>query len=220
MHNATDTIPFGLRKVRMMRDIRCPDAVENYYFPLIKYHTRWKTLKRADFTGEATSGPPECMGFAIHGATAEKPVKLSTGEGISPLPLGEFYLDVFERIVRLLEKHGVEPIFLISPRASCVNGRYVTFLRMLDERKIGYVDLNRNYAQAGIDPKTDFRDLDHLNVVGAEKATRYIGKFLMDHYDFATNHSDAVRARWDADCKRYDEAKAAAFAVKDANKKK
>lgn len=66
--------------------------------------------------------------------------------------------------------------------------------------------------------ETDFHDTGHLNCFGAEKATRYIGKYLTDHYDFATNHSEAVRARWDADCKRYDEAKAAALAVKTRNR--
>ena len=46
---------------------------------------------------------------------------------------------------------------------------------------------------------------------GAEKATRYIGKWLVDHYDFNTNMTAECRAKWDADHERYDKAKAAQF---------
>ena len=61
--------------------------------------------------------------------------------------------------------------------------------------------------------------IGYLNVFGAEKATRYIGKWLVDHYDFNTNMTAECRARWDAEVERYDKAKAAAIeAVKKVKK--
>ena len=37
--------------------------------------------------------------------------------------------------------------------------------------------------EIGIVPTTDYKDLYHLNKSGAEKMTRYLGKFLAENYD-------------------------------------
>ena len=67
---ATDTTPLGPLKCRMMADLPIEDSVENYLIPFLKYHTRWKSLGKADFCGQALSGPlnilaMRCMRLAV-----------------------------------------------------------------------------------------------------------------------------------------------------------
>lgn len=207
LHNATDTIPFGPLKCRMMADLPIEDSVENYLIPFLKYHMRWKSLGKADFCGQALSGPPEHLGYALHVACRANDIKPVALETVKPSPLGAAYLAYLDRFVSLAAEHHVELVFLIAPRKDCVNGRYRTFRETLDRRGIRYIDLNHDFAKVGFDNSRDFKDFQHLNVFGAEKATRYIGKYLEKNFRFSKASADDA-IWWKEQICHYDRLKA------------
>ena len=101
----------------------------------------------------------------------------------------------------------MELVFLIAPRKDCVNGRYRTFRETLDRRGIRYIDLNHDFAKVGFDNARDFKDFQHLNVFGAEKATRYIGRYLEKNFRFSKASTDDV-TWWKEQVCHYDRLKA------------
>ena len=64
-----------------------------------------------------------------------------------------------------------------------------------------FMDLDKSYAQIGIDDATDFSDGEHMNVNGMEKFTAYLGQYIVDNYDVArsdSGYTDDIKADWDA----------------------
>ena len=64
-----------------------------------------------------------------------------------------------------------------------------------------FMDLDKSYAQIGIDDATDFSDGEHMNVNGMEKFTTYLGQYIVDNYDVArsdSGYTDDIKADWDA----------------------
>ena len=67
---------------------------------------------------------------------------------------------------------------------------------------------DNNVEIEGFDWKTDTYDGgDHLNVFGAEKVTRYLGKYLTSNYQFINHKSDTKYKQWIIDSKKYHEDK-------------
>ena len=89
--------------------------------------------------------------------------------------------------------------------------RMVSLIGYIKDLDIAYVDLYSNFERTGIDCETDFHDKTHLNVIGSEKATRYIGKCLWAHYAFETNYSPCVGKMWEREILRYDMEKKSAL---------
>ena len=222
-HTAVDCFPRGIERARLVFDLNVQSQYENFLFPLIKYHQRWKNLKKGDFTGVPMSAnsDKEKMRLAIRGhlayfdSTQTGCIQAIDMAKEKRKPVFEDYLRWLDKISELVSSHGANLLLLQAPRRGALcDGRLATLQDYASARGIPLLNLVEEFDKTSIDNAMDFYDTGHLNCFGAEKATRYIGKYLMDHYGFTTNHSESVRARWNADCKRYDEAKAAAFAAK------
>jgi hypothetical protein len=133
-------------------------------------------------------------------------------------PVFADYLRYLDEIYKLSSSHGCDLVLLASVRSSALeDGRLASFQDYAKSKGIAFLNLVECFDETGISNETDFYDTGHLNVFGAEKATRYIGKWLTEHYAFNTNMTAECRAQWDAEVKRYDEAKEKAIA---AEKKK
>ena len=54
----------------------------------------------------------------------------------------------------------------------------------------------------GIDETQDYYNEDHLNVLGAKKFTKYLSKYIDNHYNLKKEHSEEVTKEWE-DCVSY-----------------
>ena len=81
--------------------------------------------------------------------------------------------------------------------------------KIANENAVPFLDYNiRNVWQdAGLNYLTDFADLPHLNINGAQKTTRYMGDYLLKNYPElkATVSNKTVDARWENDLRVYKE---------------
>lgn len=226
-HTAVDCFPLGWERVELVFDLNVTSQYEEFLFPMIKYHDRWKSLRKNDFEGEPAPSEKERRRLTVKGHVAyfDSPkrgcvIAVDMAKERRS-PVYEEYLRWLDKIKDLVSSNGIELLLLAEPRSGALcSGRLAALQDYATAQGIPFLNLIEEFDRTGIDNATDFYDPGHLNCLGAEKATRYIGKYLMDHYDFGVCHSDAVRAHWDAECRRYDEAKAAAHAVKKTSKTK
>ena len=111
------------------------------------------------------------------------------------------YLD---GIVKLCKDNNVELIFTELPSATSWNlSKSEVISKYAKENNIKFIDLNKEEIE-GFDWKTDTCDGgDHLNVFGAEKVTRYLGKYLTSNYQFINHKSDTKYKQWIIDSKKY-----------------
>jgi len=86
---------------------------------------------------------------------------------------------VFGRMPRFSNEAVADEIFKLRSAVPIINSYGYT-----------YVDWEDYNAEIGLDPKKDFRDINHMNINGAQKFTRYFISYLDQNFDITnTTHS-------------------------------
>lgn len=212
-HEAVDGFPWGLSRLGMIANMKTNGDYDEFIVPFIKYHSRWKELGKNDFVlhTEHLDFNGSILYSTIGCSNGVKSYDLST---CARSDVYEGNLKLLEQLKELTQKHGVRFALVASPRSGCfADGRLAALHDYCEEHSIDFIDLLLDFDKTGIVNETDYYDSFHLNVFGAEKATRYIGKWLLDHYDFDNaNVSAESRAWWDAEVERYDKTRDRALA--------
>ncbi len=190
---------------------RDKEAEWMYLFPLLRYHDRWSDLSAEDFQYWFQRGDVADNGYLMQ--TGIKPLVHEHVE--KPLVDYSFadscweYLDMMRQ---LCEKHGTELVLIKAPALSPVwwdqwdeqieeyaQKHGLKFLNMLDYQ-----------AEIGIDWSVDTYDTGlHLNVYGAEKASRWFGQWLVDNCGLEDRRGDSeLSAVWAEKIETYNERKA------------
>ena len=214
-HAAVDCFPTGLDYVRLVFDLNVSSQYDEFLFPLIKYHQRWKSLGCNDFCLISQPYHDDLtkrllikghMAYFISKASGNVKQVDMTKEVRAPVC--DDYLRYLDEIHKLCLLQGCDLVLLASARSDALaDGRLASFQDYAKSKGIAFLNLVECFDETGISNETDFYDTGHLNCFGAEKATRYIGKWLTEHYSFNTNMTAECRAMWDAEAKRYDEVK-------------
>ncbi len=181
----------------------------SYYFPILRYHDRYKSLTEEDYKYAfydyhfSYKGldlihdiVPYNEGFAYmedKGETKEIPTK------------NKEYL---EKIIKTCKENNIELILIDVPSAKSWSlAKSNTVKEYAKEKNLVFIDYNLNYEETNFDWKTDTSDGGaHLNTNGAIKITKHIGKYLTENYDFADHRQDKKYEKWHEDSKKYHEA--------------
>lgn len=222
-HMAADHIPFSVDKILFLRDQHLEDSIENYLVPWIKYHSRWKNLKKGDFLGMASHSPTVdvFMGFQLNTGSVTNRLKQLNLTKCQETEMSGEYLGYLKKIAELCAEKKVQLLLLNAPRLNALaEGRLVSLHRHARELGIDFLDLNEVLDDTGIDNHTDYHDTGHLNVFGAAKATRYIGRYIQECYRLPVNHAPVVRTEWNALCAKYDRLEANVIEASNTKKRR
>ena len=100
----------------------------------------------------------------------------------------------------LVESHGAQLVIFTAPfkTADGHNRLYRALKRFCAEKGICYLNLLDKDSGPAMDGDYEFADDrdGHLNVYGAEKVTRFLGAYLMEHYSLETM-GPGERKVWD-----------------------
>lgn len=180
----------------------------SFYFPIIRYHSRYNELTKEDFKYAFYN-----YHFAYKGldmVTRIKPYKNGYDymQKTKDVEISDKVKKYLDGIVKLCKDNNVELIFTELPSATSWNlSKSEVISKYAKENNIKFIDLNKEEIE-GFDWKTDTCDGgDHLNVFGAEKVTRYLGKYLTSNYQFINHKSDTKYKQWIIDSKKYHEDK-------------
>ena len=73
------------------------------------------------------------------------------------------------------------------------------------KNKIPFLDTNMILDEIGIDWETDTEDAGkHLNINGAQKLSKYIGRYLSNYYKFTDHRNDSKYEQWHEEAKEYE----------------
>ena len=170
--------------------------------PVFRYHSRWRVLKPSDFVD---SYEPTWID-SQKGARIEKGTEAADNDEVADYmeevnkvetiePQNDFYL---KRMVDYCVAHGATPVFVSVPSvAEWGMDQHDAVEAWAKEHGIAYYDLNLKTDEMGLDWTTDSKDAgNHLNVLGAEKFTRYMGNLLDSEYDLPDHRQDEAYASW------------------------
>jgi len=104
------------------------------------------------------------------------------------------------QLISLAQEHDCEILFVCMPSASSwTYAKHNTVSDLADEYGIPFIDFNVDQYDTGFDWVTDTRDGgNHLNYSGATKMTKYLGKYLQEHYQLSDHRNDQDYADWNS----------------------
>ena len=174
----------------------------SYYFPLIKYHSRWRELSANDIRAVydkqmwSTYGTGTVSEF-VSTEECQDPhddwflQDTSQINEIRELTFSE--KECLDKLLLLLEEREIPLLFVSVPYKEQMGLNSIEQIKINNYLKINYVDddmvqmwdMNRmwNALNFGYD---DLADEGHLNGKGAEKVTECLIYYLEDHYDIAS----------------------------------
>lgn len=203
-----DCLPFSLTKLKAIFEItsRSNETVAAYLLPGLRYHSRWKELTEDDFTeGEdyAYYGRGSLMRFGAKPAK-EKNVKKwmqDTGEEMTFPEENEKYIDM---MMELCEENGAELVFVRFPDVYWTQNHHNMMAELAEEKGVTFLDFNTFPEEYGLDWNTDTTDYgSHMNVVGNEKVSNYLGQYLKDTYGFEDKRENPDYADWVENAERF-----------------
>lgn len=203
VHVQFDNMRWSLNKIAAINDlIEDPGDRLEYYFPLVKFHTRWKELTLGDFK-------------RIIGGTKGAHVSEEVLEGAMPYaiisrdctaPISEYPEEYLRKILDYCRDRSVQVLLLNLPAIAdeTAQAKYNTVYAIAEEYSVPYLNLLHHLDEIGFDYDTDLKDTSHCNRTGAEKVTSYVGDYLKEHYGLPDRRDDAAYAsEWDAAYERY-----------------
>ena len=156
------------------------DSMFTYIFPILRYHDRWNQLTREDLTYWFRRDTVSHNGYLMQ--TGVKPYTTTYAEPpLVDYSFGDnswYYLD---KMVQLCAEHGTQLVLIKAPSQSPVWWeQWDAQIEAYAERQgLLYINMLRFQEEIGIDWNIDTYDAGlHLNVYGAEKASRWFGEIL------------------------------------------
>lgn len=188
------------------------EGLATYLFPILRYHERWSQL-----TGEDLRWWLRREGVSDNGYLMQTAVRPLTDAHVEP-PLADYALGEnswywLDRIRQLCEQQGSQLVLLKSPAMYPIWwwewDRQVR--QYAEQYGLLYFNMTEYPQETGIDWTLDTFDAGlHLNVTGAEKASRWLGAALQSSCGLPDRRQDGALAdAWQEKCEIYHARKAA-----------
>lgn len=172
------------------------------YFTVLRAHDIWK-----NFVVDTDYAEENYKGFTFRcGVKAYKKGEyMQKTDRKAEMPdTVVFYM---QQIVELCEKNNAKLLLLGTPSPVNYNyGRHNSIAAYAKEKNLDYLDMNLITKEIGINWKTDSLDRgDHLNLSGAGKVTKYLGKYLEQKYTLPDHRNEKAYDSWKKEEKDYSE---------------
>ena len=169
----------------------------DYVFPILRYHSRWSELSGADL--DYLFDTPKVSHNGYYMRVDVKPAEnVPPGRVLGDYEFGENARSYLDKMAQLCRENDIELVLIKAPslypywydeweeqveRFAEENGlRYLNFLELVEETDL---DFSTDTYDAGL----------HLNLSGAEKVTRYLGRFLREQCGLEDRRGEEHLAR-------------------------
>ena len=108
-----------------------------------------------------------------------------------------------ERSIRHLleyaQKNDIEILFTLIPYGITEEQikKANRMEKIIEEYDGNYLNMCSNHAPYDVDYSKEFYNPRHVNILGAQKYTHYLGKYILDNFDIADHRGDEKYAEWD-----------------------
>ena len=192
-----DGMRWSMSKVKDIRASMMED--ENfieYVIPLLRYHSRWNELTEEDWKYLFHRDKVSHNGYYMR--VDVKPAgTFPADKKLGNYQFGDNAYEYLDKITTLCKGNDIQLILIKAPSV------YPSWYEQWDQQMVEYAEKNQiryiNFLdlqeEMGLDFQTDTYDGGlHLNLAGAEKASKYLGKLLKEDYGLADHRKDGKLA--------------------------
>ncbi len=181
------------------------------YIPLLSFHNRWVDgLEKPDYVDVKNEylGANDRKDTAFRIMDMTENVKNLDFEGT--VEINDFQKNELELLFDYIEKTGVEAIFISTPsfKSKSIQRELSSILAYCEQSGYDTIDFasRKMLDELGLDPATDFSDNGHVNLMGAEKMTDYLCRYIIDNgYFYEDRRGQDGYDLWDEGLKNYRE---------------
>ena len=212
-HEGVDYMPMSKYKFQLLREVTSTDlpaSMLDFLLPLYAYHDRWGEITKDDFTYRSwqenyfyKGQNPNIVTYSHSWYTNYMEQEI---EDDKIFKLEQSACDTYRKMIELCRERGIEFILVKTASDNWNNFRHDMVADFAEENSVEFMDFNLPEMQEliGFDPRRDYADQVHPNVVGANKYSSYIGKYIKSVCDLPDKRQDPAYASWLEDCEKYD----------------
>lgn len=200
-----DNMKYSWNRVELINSLldTWPERI-NAYFDIITYHDSWEELTYENLKYIDNENAHETKGWGYSSSVQElKAPKIDiSGESI---PVSEEVEEAMISLIEKCKKEEVEVLFVATPwKISAENQLKNKYLgELIEENGLQFLDCNLYLEEIGLDFSRDLYNKKHVNMVGAEKVTEFMGNYILENYDINLEHSEEVTADWNSMLERH-----------------
>ncbi len=210
MRKSTDSLDYDFDRFRLIEeyykrhDMTGVDKL-SLYIDLIKYHTNYDAFSNSDAYTLMFNNSSNFLKGYLSMATWQYQTRVDGFVNENRIPIHEEAEDILRDLLDYLKSENLNVLFTISPY--CMDGgTYAACNYILDiVNEYGYNGINTNayYDEMGLDFEKDFYNSTHVNSLGAEKYTRFIGNYISTNYNLPNHHGEPAYYAWDFNSAQY-----------------
>ncbi len=182
------------------------DCELNWHIPVLKWHSLEYTLPLEERMWRISPEKDTYKSTYLHDGVKVMPDKNPEQKLKEGFELTDQHKALIDKVVQYAADNNVELLFLSTPYYMDENmaSMQKSFADYVAEKQYPYLNLADAMEETGIDYKTDFYNSLHVNVVGAEKVTRYVANYLAENYTLDNvTLSDSQKKEWKKSCKAW-----------------
>ena len=188
------------------------ESISSYAFPVLRYHTRYNDLSFDDFKYAFYKPNVTYNGYIMSLLmSAELPEERSMAEA-ADFVLNNKNRDYLMRIITLCKDKDIDLLLIKTPSYQAKWGyNFETEINNVAiANNLTYIDFDLYSNDMDINYYTDSPDNGgHLNLLGAEKFSYYLGNILMSSFDIPDRRVDEkYKSIWEEKVTRYEDDKA------------
>lgn len=190
---AFDMLPLSMNKIEAIQYCVNTDYW-SYYIPFMKYHTRWKELKKSDIEMLYKESAWKDAGLKCnyeddYMEEIDKYFQTDTKNVKELMGITDTEKESVERILNLAEENGVKVLFVSVPFKQQLGMDSINMIKInnyisenyVDEKNVYMLDMNRMWKELDFG-YSDLYNEGHCNRNGAGKSTECLINYMMENY--------------------------------------
>lgn len=208
--NVLDCMPFSVNKLNFINQVcsinstSFDDSLE-FFFPLIRFHSRWNKIKIKDFFPEVN----DYNGSTVYTKYLKNQVDVSASFAPTDnvAELSDVMTDTLESLLDYCDEQNVNVLFVTVPQAKGEKdiSKFNAINAFISSRGYTVLDLTEKTEDLGLSYKTDYYNEKHTNIHGSVKFTEYFAEYLIENYGFSDKREDDNYSSWDERLEAYSE---------------
>lgn len=198
----------------ILASMRPEEHFLDYVFPILRYHSRWSELTGSDVEYLFKTKPVSFNGYYMR-VDVRAAENVPEGKPLADYSFGETAWKYLDRMVELCGEKGIRLILIKAP--SLYPYWYPQWEEQVEayaaEKNLPYINFLEIQEETGIDYTTDTYDGGlHMNLSGAEKLSRYMGRYLTGEAGIPDRRGETELAgRWAEKLAAYEAEKRAQY---------
>lgn len=110
---------------------------------------------------------------------------------------------VYRDLLEYCKQKEINLLPMCFPYVSADDSRINELRRIAEEYEFPFLDMNQYSETIGLDYSMDFLDKLHVNIVGADKCTKFLADYLVANYSLPDHRKDEAYASWNDTYQNY-----------------